>query len=549
MNIHLHFKYMKYGIHSPTIGYCETGVFLQDVVALHLGGMMSLFEYKGNDARQLMSDALDLMLYSYHGLDDALGSAYQANGFSLGTLVGTLWGTEDQAGLLSGESEQAARDRIEEKGWTVLSAADLGYDGAIVDHNGTFQGETFKFKDAQADVLAKYDDQGNITQVALAFRGTTGTLDNIVTDTIGDVIDYLEFFKDEPHYVEEAFGGLLAALKDFMVGHGLDGSDLVVTGHSLGGGAVANMAERSNDWLDGFFVDANYMAFASHYTPEDGAAVLDSGAELFSFDLENDPVPSTISSDGLDLTGNDTDYGYDTSNIVIFNDWYDTPLFWDGGGLLNLPSWSAHLPFNYSTAFNAINASAFYSEMNRDSVVIISGLSDQKRDDTWVEDLPILLDPTGHHGQDAYILGSTSNDLLRGNDGDDALEGFAGDDHLRGEDGNDQLLGGSGDDILEGGDGNDVLRDGAGRDFLVGGDGADTFCFADDGVKDVIDDFDVGEDTIDLSAAGVSSFSELDIDETVLGGWITISYGNDVLEVDTGWLFTHSLSAEDFVFA
>ncbi|WP_244271813.1 hypothetical protein [Pseudovibrio denitrificans] len=68
-------------------------------------------------------------------------------------------------------------------------------------------------------------------------------------------------------------------------------------------------------------------------------------------------------------------------------------------------------------------------------------------------------------------------------------------------------------------------------------------------MKDVIDDFKVGEDTIDLSAAGVSSFSQLDIDESLLGGWITISYGNDVLEVDTGWLFTYSLSAEDFVFA
>ncbi|KZL21428.1 Lipase precursor [Pseudovibrio axinellae] len=510
---------------------------------------MSLFEYKGSEAVELVSDALDLMLYSYHGLDDALGSAYQENGFSLATLVGAMWGTEDAEGLLNGESEQAARDKIEEKGWTVLTADDLGYEEAQVDHNGTFQGETFEFKDAQADVLAKYDEEGNITQVALAFRGTTGTLDNIISDSIGDVIDYLEFFQDEPHYVEEAFGGLLSALKDFMIAHGLEGNDLIVTGHSLGGGAVANMAERSNAWLDGFFVDANYLAFASHYTPEDGASVLDSGAELLSFDLENDPVPSVISSDGLDVTGNDTDYGYDTSNIVIFNDWYDTILYQDGGGILNLPSWSAHLPFNYSTAFNVISASSFYGEMTRDSLVVISGLSDQKRDDTWVEDLPIFLDPTGHYGQSAYILGSEKDDLLRGNSGDDGLEGFAGNDHLRGEDGNDRLLGGAGDDILEGGDGDDVLHDGQGADFLIGGDGADTFCFVDDGQLDVIDDFDVGEDVIDLSAAGVTSFAELEIDASILGGWVSISYGDDVLDVDTAWLFTRNLSESDFIFA
>ncbi|WP_310619135.1 triacylglycerol lipase [Flexibacterium corallicola] len=510
---------------------------------------MPLFEYKDEDALGLVTDAMDLMLYSYHGLDDALGDAYEENGISLGTVWGALWGTSDEAGLLSGESEEAALEKIEQKGWTVLTAEDLGYEGARVDHNGTFQGETFKFKDAQADVLAQYDENGNITQIGLAFRGTTGTLDNIVSDSIGDVIDYLEFLKDEPHYVEEAFGELLTSLKGFMLDNGLSASDLVVTGHSLGGGAVLNMAEQSDQFDDGFFVDANYISFAGHYTPEDGSSVLSNGAEIFSLDLENDPVPSAISEDGVDITGNDTDYEYDTSNIVLFNDLYDTPLYWDGGNLLNLATWSAHLPFSYSTVFEAISASAFYGEMDRDSVVIVSGLSDEKRGDTWVEDISIPFDHTGHYGDDAYILGSEYDDLLRGNDGDDALEGFAGDDHLKGGKGKDRLLGGDGDDILQGGNGRDHLYDGDGSDYLIGGDGVDTFYFGDDGDTDRIEDFEYGVDLIDLSAAGIASFDELAITQDSIWDPVIIKYGGDTLKVEGDWLMKSDFSESDFIFA
>ncbi|MDD7910365.1 triacylglycerol lipase [Pseudovibrio exalbescens] len=510
---------------------------------------MSIFEYKGQDATALVGDALDLMSYSYHGLSDALGVAYQQTGFSLATAWKALFLEGEDAGLLTGESEQAARDKIESKGWTVLTPEALGFDGATIDRNGTFQGETFKFKNAQADVLAKYDDAGNVIQVGLAFRGTTGTIDNIVTDTIGDVIDYLEFLKSEPHYVEEAFGGLLASLKNFMEANGLEAEDLVVTGHSLGGGAVTNMAEQSDGFLDGFFVGANYLGFASHYAPEDGSSVLDSGAEIFSIDLENDPVPSVISERGVDITGNDTDYEYDTSNIVLFNDLYDTPLYWDGGNILNLTTWSAHLPFAYETVVEALQASQFSGEMDRDSLVIISGLSERRKGDTWVEDISIPLDTTGHYGDSAYILGSATDDLLRGNRSDDTLEGFSGDDFLRGEGGNDRLLGGDGNDRLEGGNGDDVLFDGAGTDVLIGGNGADTFVFAKDGATDVIEFFNASEDVIDLSDAGITSLSEVELIQGSLWDAVTIRYGDEEIKVSGTLLMASQFSDGNFLFA
>ena len=59
---------------------------------------------------------------------------------------------------------------------------------------------------------------------------------------------------------------------------------------------------------------------------------------------------------------------------------------------------------------------------------------------------------------------------------------------------------GSGNDILLGGSGNDVLTGGTGNDQISGGTGEDVFVFSDLMDDDVITDFSVGEDKIDLSA-------------------------------------------------
>lgn len=104
---------------------------------------------------------------------------------------------------------------------------------------------------------------------------------------------------------------------------------------------------------------------------------------------------------------------------------------------------------------------------------------------------------------DDKLAGDDGNDMLSGGTGNDALDGGTGNDTLDGGVGQDRLVGGSGTDTLKGGSGDDLLIGGAGKDSLSGGAGNDTFVFLPaDGKSpgDLINDFEVGHDRIDVSA-------------------------------------------------
>ena len=99
------------------------------------------------------------------------------------------------------------------------------------------------------------------------------------------------------------------------------------------------------------------------------------------------------------------------------------------------------------------------------------------------------------------ILGTKGDDYLKGESGDDLIRGLAGDDILQGRGGHDRLEGGKGDDLLKGGKGDDFLLGGRGYNILVGGQGHDTFAYDQiDHRRDIITDFELGIDKIDLSS-------------------------------------------------
>lgn len=197
----------------------------------------------------------------------------------------------------------------------------------------------------------------------------------------------------------------------------------------------------------------------------------------------------------------------------------------------------------------------------------------------------------GRGGADRISSGGGS-DIVNGGAGNDTLDGGAGYDILNGDAGSDRLFGGDGYDTLSGGIGNDLLQGGAGKDFLAGGEGRDTlvggagldvmrgdegrdvFKFnavedSDWNGRDLIMDFEIGQDKIDLSAidanydrAGNQAFKYVQYDETraLKAGEITSHYdastnttivegavfdgGHDVQINLTGDL---TLSAKDFV--
>ncbi|WP_171129284.1 MULTISPECIES: M10 family metallopeptidase [unclassified Ruegeria] len=113
------------------------------------------------------------------------------------------------------------------------------------------------------------------------------------------------------------------------------------------------------------------------------------------------------------------------------------------------------------------------------------------------------------------VQGSTNSDQITGNGAENKLKGRSGDDTLSGQGNRDKLVGGSG---------NDTLIGGKGKDLMIGGSGADEFVYrstseskASVSKADVIRDFQVGVDKIDLSAIDASTILAGD-DEFIFKG-------------------------------
>lgn len=130
---------------------------------------------------------------------------------------------------------------------------------------------------------------------------------------------------------------------------------------------------------------------------------------------------------------------------------------------------------------------------------------------------------SGGRGDDT-LTGGDGDDTLVGGHGDDIISGGLGTDFLSGGAGNDKLIGGAQRDLLRGGAGDDVLQGGEGADRLFGGAGADVFEIVANNTRDIIRDLDVAEDTIDVTALGLSTLGDFAAVET--SNWIELSAGD-----------------------
>lgn len=151
----------------------------------------------------------------------------------------------------------------------------------------------------------------------------------------------------------------------------------------------------------------------------------------------------------------------------------------------------------------------------------------------------------GRGGHDE-LDGNGGGDKLYGNGGHDELDGGSGNDLLEGGSGNDDLDGGFGADRLFGGSGNDELDGDSGNDVLYGGKGADRFIFDENAGRDVIKDFKVGADRIEIDIDGLNGFAGLKITDNAKGHAV-IDFGGGE-SVTLKGVAKASLGASDFIF-
>lgn len=142
----------------------------------------------------------------------------------------------------------------------------------------------------------------------------------------------------------------------------------------------------------------------------------------------------------------------------------------------------------------------------------------------------------GGDGHD-LIIAAAGDDRIGAASGDDTIEAGsgnnlvfagAGTDRIVTGDGDDTIFGGPGNDSIIGGAGADILWGGSGDDSLSGGAGADIFSFTGTIGQEIVSDFNMDEDTLNI--AGVSS-ENTEFAETDTGLLITLGDGGTILLV------------------
>jgi Ca2+-binding RTX toxin-like protein len=174
-------------------------------------------------------------------------------------------------------------------------------------------------------------------------------------------------------------------------------------------------------------------------------------------------------------------------------------------------------------------------------------------DDTYIIDTPgkLHLSESYDNGIDT-IKSSVSVDLGKGAFAAEYLENVTligkADIDVKGNDQYNTLRGNSGDNTLNGADGTDFLHGGKGNDRLIGGAGIDFFEFRTGDGHDVITDFTLGFELIDITGwDAIKNFTDLVENHLSKDGTdLVIEAGTDSLRIEN--YLKKDLEASDFHF-
>ena len=272
--------------------------------------------------------------------------------------------------------------------------------------------------------------------------------------------------------------------------------------------------------------------------------------------------------------GNDIINGHDGNDRIFGGDGFD--ILSGGAGADRIDGGEGNNEINGGSGADTIFGGSGFDLISGDAgndTIVAKGGNDQVSGGLGNDDI------SGQAGSD-FLYGDDGNDTLRGGSGNDTLgggigddlifggggqdiiNGDAGDDELRGGGGGDQIYGGADDDTIIGWTGDDFLYGQAGEDVITGGDGsdhiwggseADVFVFTRQAgpalALDTIYDFEVGVDTLDLTAFNVAGKAEIDSKYDVYDDGtntrIDFGFGDEVLLLNVSF---DDLTDGDFLF-
>lgn len=390
---------------------------------------MGMFDYKNystEDSVKLVQDTSRLSAFTNaHNFFDFIPGADALN--LLGQISGELFPTDINVGIPDG--------------WKELKPVDFGVSDSMVDKLGYFTIPSLytgtSVPGPQAKIFGQYNEMGDLVRINFNISGT---------NSVVDVLDYLNLNNREGI---ELYEPILEIVKEYAVENGLQASDVVFSGYSLGA-AVTNViaAEREN-LVGGFFTDSDYIAYAVPTIYDNSDVVLNVGYEndvVHRITGDEPDLLSAIEAMDFGLVNPDKDFSSSTDNFVLYNDVYASPI-WDinSFSFLNIPTgWYAHINGVTTDAVSRVIDSSFYDQTTQDSTVIVSALSAVSRQTTWVQD--DYAHTSSHYGSAAFLIGTQYDDLIAG---------------------------GSNYDYIDAGKGNDIIKAGIGVDHVDGNQGQD----------------------------------------------------------------------------
>jgi Ca2+-binding RTX toxin-like protein len=324
----------------------------------------------------------------------------------------------------------AARDA-----WNPLSAEALGFDNTIAPASGRMEDVTFrtgpqeKLDPASNTVIidptfgAASVFRNTDGRLAIAFRGT----DDFDTDSG----DYLRLV--DGSYIL-LFRSFIETVMDYAIREGIVSKDIILVGHSLGGGAVNQLRDLTS--ASGlFFHDSTYITIA--------APIIANNTDVVNIGFDNDRVFKIWPPLG------EGRYLSTTDNLLVIED--DTSAF--GGsenwGTLITPvdGRRAHDQLLYLKAVQRGTESVLNQILSADSFAafLAETLTDSDGRNIPATETALFSNVLTKSPKDTGVayFGNTANNTITGGPGLDFIDGGLGNDVLRGGDGPDLLVPGA----------------------------------------------------------------------------------------------------------